>query len=158
MMDPDEPAYEGSGPILFLDLKGTMSIGPDSEKEFFVGTHTCFLALATLLKNVPGLAIVITSDARFDRRTVSRFGSFLREYGMPRSVVAGVTPSVRNGRRGDEIAAWIAQHPKVTRHVVIDDSNVSSSVGAKLGPVIYVVSTVGLDSPAAAEAATILRA
>lgn len=35
--------------------------------------------------------------------------------------VIGITPKDKNGRRGNEIAQWLSEHPEVDKFVILDD-------------------------------------
>jgi len=154
----------GNSPVLFLDLDGVMSVGPEAKSDSFCVTHSCATALKRIVEQVPGLAVVVTDENRADASKMSRLTSFLRSFGVPSEVIADVTPQVEAApdapapQRADEIRAWLSKHSEVRSHVTLDDNYVAYASGAGFSRVLYVDPAVGLDDRIAAEAVRILHA
>lgn len=118
--------------VIFLDIDGVMI----SERSFWIAQlcHTEYLAVdqrALLalkqLVNRTGARIVITSSWRTypDEQPTEpylRLQTRLAHNGTP---VYDQTPwlDARFCDRGDEIAAWLEEHPEVEWYVILDDND-----------------------------------
>ena len=64
--------------------------------------------------------IVVTSTWRLDEN----YKECLRRGGLRDSVeILDRTPHLHGKRRGDEIKAWLDEHPDVERYIIVDDEN-----------------------------------
>lgn len=103
--------------ILFLDIDGVVNcektfqrhrgvIGIDPMMAFRVGK----IVLDTDCK------VVLSSSWRHSKEGIAE---------VERQVVPLLdrTPNSDKGFRGDEVAAWLAEHPKVTAYAILDDDS-----------------------------------
>jgi hypothetical protein len=155
--------YVGSGPVLFLDLAGTVAIGPDATSDEFNIPQSCGYALKRIVDSVPSLAVIVTSEDCFNPRTLTRLGTFLSKFGVPRTAIVGTTPAIepqQNApapKKGDEIRAWLTRHAAVRSHVTLDDAYVAYGAGPGFPRVVYVDPATGLTEKDANEAVRILK-
>jgi len=72
------------------------------------------------LLDLTGAVVVISSSWRisFD---IDDFKVMFSLYDLPPDVIIGVTPRTYSGFRGREVDMWLADHPDVTHHVILDD-------------------------------------
>jgi hypothetical protein len=72
--------------------------------------------------NKTGARIVISSTWRH-HNSVDRFKKMFQLYGLKPGRIIGATPDIRSigSIRGDEVNAWLNDHPEVTRFVCLDD-------------------------------------
>ena len=79
------------------------------------------LCLLSLIVKETGAHVVISSSWRRIRHAKQRLISYLNEWNIP---VAGETPFLGGDfSRGDEIQAWLDEHPEVERFVILDDDD-----------------------------------
>lgn len=113
--------------VIFLDIDGVLN-NAQTEDRFmgFVGLDK------TLIENfnhitdvVDDVKIVISStwrrvfEYRFPGSGLVNLVSLLRERGL-RGEIVGATP-ILSRSRGQEIRAWLSQHPEVEDYVILDD-------------------------------------
>jgi hypothetical protein len=130
--------------ILFLDLRGVMSVGPDDEGRLFVASAGPLAALEQVVKEVDGLRLVLISEARNHDLTTGRFGSYLRSIGLRRGIVLPPTP--HGAHRGAEIAEWLADHPEVTHFAIADDTTVRGDNGGVHPKQVHINPMIGLSA------------
>lgn len=93
-----------------------------SLKEY-LAFEFCPIALSNveeLFRRVPDLKIVVSSTWRFGE-TPETLAKILAPAKLVAGAIIDVTPSFRDGCRGDEIKYWLDHHPEVTDYVIIDD-------------------------------------
>lgn len=110
--------------VLFLDIDGVLNSeawyrarpeGPWTEARE-IDPEALWLLKATVA--MTGCQIVVSSSWRIGR-TVDELRNVLP--GLP---VIAKTPVTTTGKvRGDEIAAFLQQHPEVTAHAIVDDNS-----------------------------------
>ena len=112
--------------VLFLDIDGVLNssrscaafggyphgFGSDDMRKF---DAIALGLIQRLCRAVPDLRIILSSTWRRDRAPMEA-GLALR---LP---IIDSTP-VLNGKRGDEIAHWLAAHPGVTEWAIVDDDS-----------------------------------
>lgn len=104
--------------VIFLDIRGTLSVGKDTEYDLVVLTQSCLDAFAKLYAQVSGAKVVITSTFRNIPSAFGRICSYLRRSGVDIDFIDR-TPSL--GERSEEIYAWLRANPGVESFAVIDD-------------------------------------
>lgn len=131
--------------VIFLDFDGVLNSAASflleerirKENKIFddlcpVNETLCRVCTSNfrhILDEVQDAKIVISSTWRelFD---IPWLQEKLASYGIDKDRVIGVTPVVRPPRmsmsveRGQEIKAWLDQHPEITKFVIIDDNNI----------------------------------
>lgn len=115
--------------ILFLDYDGVVNLPmwlPDGSrcKYNFPGDNSVngFQACQWIseLCEKHGYEIVVTSTWRLH----PNYQKCLRNGGLRPTVnVLGATPYMSEKTRGDEIRAYLEQHPEVTHYIIVDDEN-----------------------------------
>lgn len=152
--------------VVFLDIDGVLNTGRNGRKQN--GRPRPFDPEAIIAVNrilaETGARIVVSSAWRI-QRTVAELDELMMLEGLPRGSVLDSTPFLRIGEkvefqpnqflyhaepRWKEIEAWLAEHPDVTRWVVIDDDEDAR-------PDILCDFEQGLTIDAAATAIDILR-
>ena len=112
------------------------------------------LAIARLnrITALRGVVIVVSSTWR-EHRTFAELRAILRDVGVTAPVVS-TTPVLAGRARGDEIRAWLRDHPRVRRYVVLDDRGDMHAVRRHL---VQTDARVGLTDADVARALAILR-
>lgn len=123
--------------VLFLDVDGVLvhsgslargrASGEPGGSSFFHAATVdpdCALRLKRILDTTGAKIVVSSVWRRFDAQMIGLHRAILNA-GYPngravRALFAGSTPHLGEDRPA-EIAAWLAAHPEVTRHVVLDD-------------------------------------
>ena len=111
--------------IIFLDVDGVLNSGAWAMEMLERGVRVYrdnlldARALRRLCRVVDatGADIVVSSSWRLDPEAFDRLTDWLRQYGM---AVFDVTPYT-GGERGDDLTAWLDEHPDVGRYVILDD-------------------------------------
>lgn len=100
-----------------LSKKDKEKLGPTIQSL----CHVCTSNFQLILEHYPELKVVISSTWRelFDMDWLK---AKLQSYGIDSSRVIDKTPVLFGDIRGQEIAAWLADHPEVTKFVIIDDN------------------------------------
>ncbi|MGH7744562.1 MAG: HAD domain-containing protein [Candidatus Dormibacteria bacterium] len=120
--------------VLFLDFDGVLNsnVWFKANKDAILAQTTFLardaaeidpIALARVRRVVEltGAQIVVSSSWRIGN-PIDRLREIIKEAGWPDAPIIGVTPWPRNTTfRGDEVALWLKQHPKVTKFVCLDD-------------------------------------
>jgi hypothetical protein len=108
--------------VLFCDLNGTLSVGPDFSRDFVNLSKGPMENMARLKTAIPDLKLVITSDIRFSKRgsTMGRVFSFLDSAGFDYSDILEPTP--KHDTRSLEISTWLETKKHISHFAVIDDS------------------------------------
>ncbi len=103
--------------VIFLDIDGVLNCRrtPNSRKFPYIVDRKLLARLKRLLRRT-GAKIVLTSSWRLD--PIGRLAA--KHFGIP---CIGWLPDLPKRPRRDEILKWLANHPKVSRYVVIDDED-----------------------------------
>lgn len=120
---------DGRMRVLFLDLDGVLN-----SEAFFARQRGRGLVIisnrAELLDpaavahlnrivETTGCLVVLSSSWRLQRGALLDVGAWLRAVGFV-GALHDLTPRAPD-TRGGQIAAWLAQHPEVTRYAILDD-------------------------------------
>jgi hypothetical protein len=141
----EREAEAGNPRVIFLDIDGVLA---PIRNNIHYGdvTPACMQVLNDIVER-SGAAVVVSSSLRFGK-TVAELQELLMGHGF-RGRVIGKTPTETRGLdRGEEIAAWLTDHP-AAGCVILDDHR---DMGALLGYLVQTNATVGLQ-PADAERA-----
>lgn len=68
------------------------------------------------------LALIVVSSTWRITNTVEQILDFLHRRGAPSAKIIGVTPSL-TGYRGEEIRAYLKEHPEITLFSIVDDGS-----------------------------------
>ena len=103
--------------VIFLDIDGVLNCDktPNPRKFPYI-VDKKLLARFTKFLDRTGAKVVLTSSWRVD--PVGRFAA--RHFGVP---FMDVCPDMPKRSRREEILAWLADHPKVSRYAVIDNGD-----------------------------------
>jgi hypothetical protein len=102
--------------VIFLDIDGVLA--PIRRWDRYGDIEPACMDVLNEIVAVSGAEVVVSSTHRHGK-TVAELHEILRAEGFRGSVV-DKTPTVEAAERGDEIAAWLAEHP-VAGCVIIDD-------------------------------------
>ncbi len=103
--------------VIFLDIDGVLAPIPDRFRYGDVDP-ACIGVLNEIVAR-SGAVVVVTSTLRFGK-AVAELQRLLQEHGFVGRVVDTTPTEARGLTRGEEIAAWLAEHP-VERYVILDD-------------------------------------
>ena len=127
--------WVASGAIVFCDSDGVLNRGSATRQAGTaitfedwaapLDTH-CLQRLADLIE-LSGASLVFTSSWRLEAAGLRALKNGLSSVGIPQEAVIGATPDLKDGARGDEIAAWLQEHPEFTRWVVLDDRDIKAA-------------------------------
>jgi hypothetical protein len=103
--------------VIFLDIDGVLNCDktPNPRKFPYIVDKKLLARFKKLLDRT-GAKVVLSSSWRCD--PVGVFAA--RHWGIP---FIDVCPDKPRSRRSSEVTAWLADHPDVTRFVVIDDED-----------------------------------
>jgi hypothetical protein len=103
--------------VIFLDIDGVLNCRktPNPRKLPYIVDPRLLKRFKRLLA-LSGAKVVLASTWRYD--PAGLFSA--RHWGIP---FIDVTPDMPRKPRRDEILAWLKQHPKVKRFIVIDDDD-----------------------------------
>lgn len=125
-------------PVLFLDIDGVIMPGSAwreeteeerairKERDGYLFPSTIMSRLNTLVAQT-GAQVCVSSTWRHDSRFRERFvdagfeGAFHEDWRTDIDLNMTDGGLYINQARGDEIAAWLARHPEVTRWAIVDD-------------------------------------
>lgn len=103
--------------VLFLDIDGVVNCSSTMQRHgAFIGIDPRLAARVKKIKKATGCKIVLSSTWRLNgesRAEVVRHGLHFID----------ITPEARSGIRGNEIYAWLQDHPEVTRYAILDDDS-----------------------------------
>lgn len=113
--------------IIFLDVDGVLNneswlIKCAEESHYYPIRHSLEHRALSLLAHIvreTGASVVISSSWRKIRSAKESLLFYLDHWNIP---LAGETPDV-GGIRGDDIQAWLDEHPEVERFVILDDDD-----------------------------------
>lgn len=114
--------------IIFLDVDGVLNneswaIRCAEESNYYplfeYGLEYRALSLLADIVRETGASVVISSSWRKIRPAKESLLFYLDHWNIP---LAGETPYI-GGIRGDDIQAWLDEHPEVERFVILDDND-----------------------------------
>ena len=100
--------------VLFLDIDGVVNCATTTQRHRgFLGIDPRLAARVRRVVEATGCKVVLSSTWREEAENRAE---------VERKVVEiyDQTP-VLHGIRGDEVSAWLALHPEVTRYAIVDD-------------------------------------
>ena len=115
--------------IIFLDVDGVLNneswvIRCAEEDNYYPlrenGLEDRALALLAYIVRETGASVVISSSWR---RISAAMQSLLQDLAKWKIPVVGETPLISGDIRGNEIQAWLDEHPEVERFVILDDDD-----------------------------------
>lgn len=118
--------------IVFLDIDGVLNATDDWLEIHYFGQPSnegvrvlsrSKLALLAHIIHETGAKIVISSTWR-KFNTLDELSDLfgrMTDGWFRREMFYGMTPSSERGFRGDEVDVWLANHPEVTKYIILDD-------------------------------------
>ncbi|MES2060199.1 MAG: HAD domain-containing protein [Patescibacteria group bacterium] len=102
--------------IIFLDIDGVLNSNQSKglDPRFPIDPHLA--SHIERIKENTGAEIVLSSSWRHSDEGISAVEKYIGK-------IHDITPTVDNGFRGDEINAYLDNHPNITQHAIIDDSS-----------------------------------
>lgn len=101
--------------ILFLDIDGVVNsvknFNPKNNTLYPLDRYCAFLVGRIVLQT--GCKVVLSSSWRHDPKAVQSVSQSVVE-------LFDITPTLGK-YRGDEVQAWLDQHPEVTKYAILDD-------------------------------------
>ena len=100
--------------VLFLDIDGVVNCATTTQRHRgFIGIDPRLAARVRRVVEATGCKVVLSSTWREEAENRAE---------VERKVVEiyDQTP-ILDGFRGDEVSAWLAEHPEVTRYAIVDD-------------------------------------
>lgn len=112
--------------IIFLDVDGVLNSWKTNTRNplGFLGVDPPCCQLLRDIVVSTGAKIVLSSAWRYTPEALP----YLWDACGPTVQCIGETPRLFAHPRGDEIAAWLAEHPEVDKFVILDDRTDMSSV------------------------------
>ncbi len=118
--------------IIFLDIDGVLNsyeTMPKGERGGIIGIHAPLVRRFLNLLEATGAKVVLSSTWRKSDDWLE----VMEANGLPKDIFVGRTGSLYRKNleglyrgselRGEEIDAWLAQHPETTRYAIIDDDS-----------------------------------
>jgi hypothetical protein len=103
--------------VIFLDIDGVLA--PIVDRDRYGDLDPACVQVLNEIVARGGADVVVSSTWRFGK-TVAEMQQVLEEYGFTGRVVDKTPTDTRGRTRGEEIAAWLAEHP-VDGCVILDD-------------------------------------
>jgi hypothetical protein len=123
--------------VIFLDFDGVLAPISDMNRYGELD-HGCVRALNEIVAR-SGAHVVVSSSWRFGK-TVAELQQMLDECGFAGRVIDKTPTDVQGCTRGEEVAAWLTEHP-VDGWVILDDHG---DMGALLSRLVRTNASVGL--------------
>ena len=103
--------------VLFLDIDGVCNcVGTGQSYLGFVGIDPELAARVAGIVDDTGCTVVLSSSWR-------HFDGGREEVDRMVHPTFDITPSVKGGFRGEEIALWLERHPDVESYAILDDND-----------------------------------
>lgn len=104
--------------ILFLDIDGVANCAKTTQR------HRGFIGIDPYMAFLIG-KIQLDTDCQFVLSSSWRFfnDDGIKEIEKQIAKMFDVTPDSTTGFRGDEIIAWLKNHPEVTKYAILDDNS-----------------------------------
>ena len=135
--------------IIFLDIDGVLA--PIRRWDRYGDLDRACIQVLNDIVASSGADIVVSSTWRHGK-TVAELQAVLDAEGLAGRVVDKTPSDIRGAYRGDEIAAWLAEHP-VAGFVIIDDH---ADMGELRSHLVLTEPGYGLRPPDASRAVAIL--
>lgn len=102
--------------VLFLDIDGVCNCEESFKFQYrgFTGIDPNMAFLVGKIVLYTDCEVVLSSSWRHSPESVKEVEAQVVK-------LLGVTPDSAEGFRGDEVKAWLAEHPEVTRYAILDD-------------------------------------
>src|SRR6187200_3185604 len=111
------PGLQGATGVIFLDIDGV--VAPTRERDRYGDLdHACIEVLNEIVART-GADVVVSSSWRFGK-SVAVLQKQLAAHGFEGRVIDKTPTDLKGCTRGEEIAAWLANHP-VESFVILDD-------------------------------------
>jgi hypothetical protein len=125
--------------VIFLDIDGVLA--PIRDLDRYGDLEPACVDVLNEIVDQSGAAVVVSSSLRYGK-TIDELQQMLDDVGF-RGRVVDVTPThLRGSDRGDEIAAWLHDHP-VGGWVILDDHR---DMGSLLDRLVQTNPTRGLEA------------
>ena len=125
--------------VIFLDIDGVLA--PIRNWERYEGLDPACVGVLNVVLARGRAEVVISSTWRYSR-TVSELQTDLESAGFSGRVIGATPTDLSGAERGDEIAAWLAEHP-VDAYVIIDDH---ADMGALKSRLVLISPAQGLQA------------
>ena len=137
--------------MIFLDSDGVLA--PIHHWDRYGDLDPACVEVLNAIVAGGGADVVVSSSLRYGR-TIAQLQAMLDAQGFSGRVVDKTPTGLKGAGRGEEIAAWLAEHA-VDGYVIIDDHSDMGALGARL---VLTQSARGLQPADAARAiATLVR-
>ena len=125
--------------VIFLDIDGVLA--PIRNWERYEGLDPACVAVLNSVLSRAHADVVISSTWRYSR-TVPELQAALESAGFTGRVIGATPTDLSGAERGDEIAAWLAEHP-VDAYVIVDDH---ADMGALKSRLVLISPAQGLQA------------
>lgn len=102
--------------VLFLDIDGVVNCATTAQR------HRGLIGIDPLMAFTVGKIVLDTECEVVLSSTWRLMADSLEEVNKQVYKVFDITPSLPGEYRGDEVKAWLAEHPEVGRYAILDDS------------------------------------
>ncbi len=103
--------------ILFLDIDGVVNSASTQQRHRgVIGIDPYMAFLVGKIIMYTGCSVVLSSSWRFSKEGV-------KEVEKQVGKIHDKTGREKTGFRGDEVKAWLDDHPEVTRYAILDDDS-----------------------------------
>lgn len=103
--------------VLFLDIDGVVNCASTTQRHRgAIGIDPYMAFIVGKIQLDTGCEVVLSSTWRHWDYTRAEVRKQVVEF-------IDVTPDSKKGFRGDEVKAWLANHPEVTRYAILDDDS-----------------------------------
>ena len=123
--------------VIFLDIDGVLA--PTRERDRYGEIDSACVRVLNEIVAQSGAEVVVSSSMRFGK-SVAELQRMLEAHGFVGRVVDKTPTSLRGCTRGEEITAWLVEHP-VDGCVILDDHR---DMGGLLGYLVQTETAVGL--------------
>ncbi len=103
--------------VIFLDIDGVLNCANTKQRHRgFIGIDPYMALIFCRIPEATGAKVVISSSWR-------HFKGGLEEIEKQVCKFIDITPTLRGEIRGEEIEAWLKQHPEVEKYAILDDDS-----------------------------------
>ena len=146
---PTDDGRDGSRRVIFLDIDGVLA--PILNSLRYGDLDRACVGVLNEIVARSGADVVVSSSWRYGK-SVPELQQILEDYGFTGRVVDKTPTEGRGSDRGEQIAAWLTEHP-VAGCVILDDHR---DMGALLDHLVQTDAAVGLRSSHTTQALHIL--
>ena len=122
--------------IIFLDIDGVLNSLTSKRDTSGRFGRQAFENFKLILGKLPDTVVVVTSLWRY-HYTLPEMKEYFHEVGVDPHRIVDMAPDLRRNDgvicdypgRGEEIRAWLAQHPDVDRFAILDDVDLAQMAG-----------------------------